>query len=120
LSSSPDGEYVVVAGREGITHLTEILIAWQPNINPPYDIDIVLKVLHVTTQEVTEYINLRTGSNLSLNYSSNDVKWGNNGKLSRPWYWSCYRYWLYSIHTSNEKQDRNSSDKRSNHYMGSE
>jgi hypothetical protein len=27
LSSSPDGEYVVVAGREGITHLTEILIA---------------------------------------------------------------------------------------------
>jgi hypothetical protein len=42
-------------------------------------INVVLKVLHVTTQEATEYINLRTGSNLSLNYSSNDVKWGNNG-----------------------------------------
>lgn len=27
LSSSPDGEYVVVAGREGITYLTEILTA---------------------------------------------------------------------------------------------
>ncbi|KAI8582866.1 hypothetical protein K450DRAFT_225216 [Umbelopsis ramanniana AG] len=59
LSSSPDGEYVVVAGRE------------------------VLKVLHVTTQEVTEYINLRTGSNLSLNYSSNDVKWGNNATKNK-------------------------------------
>ncbi|KAG2177202.1 hypothetical protein INT43_007859 [Umbelopsis isabellina] len=59
LSSSPDGEYVVVAGRE------------------------VLKVLHVTDQEATEYINLRTGSNLSLNYSSNDVKWGNNGTRNK-------------------------------------
>ncbi|CAO3678190.1 unnamed protein product [Umbelopsis vinacea] len=59
LSSSPDGEYAVVAGRE------------------------VLKVLHVTTQEATEYINLRTGSNLSLNYSSNDVKWGNNGTRNK-------------------------------------
>ncbi|GAB5586913.1 SEA (Seh1-associated) complex subunit [Umbelopsis nana] len=59
LSASPDGEYVVVAGRE------------------------VLKVLQVTTQEATEYINLRTGSNLSLNYSSNDVKWGNNGTRNK-------------------------------------
>jgi hypothetical protein len=53
----------------------------------------VLKVLHVNNQEATEYINLRTGSNLSLNYSSNDVKWGNNGKCCQlgKYNWSCVR-----------------------------
>ncbi|KAI7862657.1 WD40-repeat-containing domain protein, partial [Spinellus fusiger] len=38
----------------------------------------VLKIVSVTTSEVVETLNLRAGSHLNLNYSSNDVKWGNN------------------------------------------
>lgn len=29
---------------------------------------------------MTETLNLRAGTHFNLNYSSNDVKWGNNGK----------------------------------------
>ncbi|KAI8379573.1 WD40-repeat-containing domain protein [Radiomyces spectabilis] len=54
LSLSPDSESVVVAGRE------------------------VLKILSVSKTEIRETLNLRSGSDLNLNYSSNDVKWGNN------------------------------------------
>lgn len=41
---------------------------------------LVLKIITVTPDEVHESLNLRAGSNLTLNSSSNDVKWGNNGK----------------------------------------
>jgi hypothetical protein len=48
----------------------------------------VLKVLSFSKTRVVETLNLRAGSQLNLNYSSNDVKWGNNGKhkkkLLRP------------------------------------
>ncbi|KAG0171055.1 WD repeat-containing protein 24 [Apophysomyces sp. BC1021] len=54
LTISPDGESIAVAGRE------------------------VLKILSVSKTEVIETINLRAGSHVNLNYSSNDVKWGNN------------------------------------------
>ncbi|KAI8377284.1 WD40-repeat-containing domain protein [Blakeslea trispora] len=54
LSASPDGNAVVVAGRE------------------------ILKIYTVQTKSVNETLNLRAGSHFSLNYSSNDVKWGNN------------------------------------------
>ncbi|ORZ13986.1 WD40-repeat-containing domain protein [Absidia repens] len=54
ISLAPDGEAVVVAGRE------------------------ILKIITVTPEEVRETLNLRAGSNLTLNSSSNDVKWGNN------------------------------------------
>ncbi|KAI9143812.1 WD40-repeat-containing domain protein, partial [Paraphysoderma sedebokerense] len=54
LSASPDKDQVVVAGRE------------------------VLKILSVTDTEVKEVLNLRIGSRLNLNFSSNDVKWCNH------------------------------------------
>ncbi|KAI8989271.1 WD40-repeat-containing domain protein [Pilobolus umbonatus] len=54
LSISPDNTSVAVAGRE------------------------ILKVLAINKTDVTETLNLRAGSHFSLNYSSNDVKWGNN------------------------------------------
>ncbi|KAI9025276.1 WD40-repeat-containing domain protein [Phycomyces nitens] len=59
LSISPDGESVAVAGRE------------------------VLKIIAVTKSEVVETLNLRAGSHLNLNYSSNDVKWGNNATKNK-------------------------------------
>lgn len=40
----------------------------------------VLKILSINKTEITETLNLRAGSHFNLNYSSNDVKWGNNGK----------------------------------------
>ncbi|CEI94287.1 hypothetical protein RMCBS344292_08499 [Rhizopus microsporus] len=54
ISMSPEGNAVVVAGRE------------------------ILKVLSFGKTRVVETLNLRAGSQLNLNYSSNDVKWGNN------------------------------------------
>ncbi|ORE02129.1 WD40 repeat-like protein [Rhizopus microsporus var. microsporus] len=54
ISMSPEGNAVVVAGRE------------------------ILKVLSFSKTRVVETLNLRAGSQLNLNYSSNDVKWGNN------------------------------------------
>ncbi|KAI8072162.1 WD40-repeat-containing domain protein [Gilbertella persicaria] len=54
LSISPDGNAVVVAGRE------------------------ILKVYNIQKTEISESLNLRAGSHFNLNYSSNDVKWGNN------------------------------------------
>ncbi|KAG2203871.1 hypothetical protein INT46_001123 [Mucor plumbeus] len=54
LSVSPDGNSVVVAGRE------------------------ILKIFSIQNSEITESLNLRAGSHFNLNYSSNDVKWGNN------------------------------------------
>ncbi|KAI8054842.1 WD40-repeat-containing domain protein [Thamnidium elegans] len=54
LSLSPEGNSVVVAGRE------------------------ILKILSINKTEITETLNLRAGSHFNLNYSSNDVKWGNN------------------------------------------
>ncbi|KAI9322547.1 WD40-repeat-containing domain protein [Dichotomocladium elegans] len=54
ISISPDNESIAVAGRE------------------------VLKILSVTRTHVREMLNLRAGSHLNINYSSNDVKWGNN------------------------------------------
>ncbi|OBZ85920.1 WD repeat-containing protein 24 [Choanephora cucurbitarum] len=54
LSISPDGNAVVVAGRE------------------------ILKIYTVQAKGVSETLNLRAGSHFNLNYSSNDVKWGNN------------------------------------------
>ncbi|KAL9547640.1 hypothetical protein PS6_007035 [Mucor atramentarius] len=54
LSVSPNGNSVVVAGRE------------------------ILKVFNIENSEITETHNLRAGSHFNLNYSSNDVKWGNN------------------------------------------
>jgi hypothetical protein len=41
--------------------------------------NVVLKVFTIQTSEITESLNLRAGSHFNLNYSSNDVKWGNNG-----------------------------------------
>ncbi|ORZ34773.1 WD40-repeat-containing domain protein [Catenaria anguillulae PL171] len=54
ISLSPDRECAVVAGRE------------------------VLKVLKVVDDQIKETLNLRTGSRLNLNLSSNDVKWSNS------------------------------------------
>ncbi|KAI9249009.1 WD40-repeat-containing domain protein [Sporodiniella umbellata] len=54
VSISPENNAVVVAGRE------------------------VLKVLSFDKSKVTEILNLRAGAHFNLNYSSNDVKWGNN------------------------------------------
>ncbi|RKP14630.1 WD40-repeat-containing domain protein [Piptocephalis cylindrospora] len=51
LSPSPNGECVVVAGRE------------------------VLKILRVGESKITERLNLRSGSRSNLNYASNDVVW---------------------------------------------
>lgn len=39
---------------------------------------VVLKILSISKTEITETLNLRAGSHFNLNYSSNDVKWGNN------------------------------------------
>ncbi|KAG0749967.1 hypothetical protein G6F57_004287 [Rhizopus arrhizus] len=54
ISISPEGNAVVVAGRE------------------------VLKILSLSRSKVIETLNLRAGTHFNLNYSSNDVKWGNN------------------------------------------
>ncbi|RUP50007.1 WD40-repeat-containing domain protein [Jimgerdemannia flammicorona] len=54
LSMSPDRDRVVVAGRE------------------------VLRILSVNDHQVKDLINLRSGTNVTANQSSNDVKWGNN------------------------------------------
>ncbi|KAI8887732.1 WD40 repeat-like protein [Backusella circina FSU 941] len=54
LSISPEGNAVAIAGRE------------------------ILKVISIHKTEVVETLNLRAGSHFNLNYSSNDVKWGNN------------------------------------------
>ncbi|ORX49056.1 WD40 repeat-like protein [Hesseltinella vesiculosa] len=59
LALSPGGDAVVIAGRE------------------------ILKILTVTPEEVTETLNLRVGSQSTLNFSSNDVKWGNNATKSK-------------------------------------
>lgn len=40
----------------------------------------VLKILTVNRAEVREVLNLRAGSHVNINYSCNDVKWGNNSK----------------------------------------
>lgn len=40
---------------------------------------VVLKILSISKSDITETLNLRAGSHFNLNYSSNDVKWGNNG-----------------------------------------
>lgn len=44
---------------------------------------IVLKIYSIQKPEITETLNLRAGSHFNLNYSSNDVKWGNNGNLPK-------------------------------------
>ncbi|KAI9091560.1 WD40-repeat-containing domain protein [Phlyctochytrium arcticum] len=54
LSASPEQDWVAVAGRE------------------------VLKIISVYDSEVKEVLNLRGGIKLSLNFSINDVKWGNS------------------------------------------
>ncbi|KAI8334412.1 WD40-repeat-containing domain protein [Chlamydoabsidia padenii] len=59
ISLAPDGEAVVIAGRE------------------------ILKIISITPTEITETLNLRAGSNLTLNSSSNDVKWGNNATKTK-------------------------------------
>ncbi|KAI8065802.1 WD40-repeat-containing domain protein [Gongronella butleri] len=59
LALSPGGDAVVVAGRE------------------------ILKILTVSPEEVTETLNLRAGSQSTLNFSSNDVKWGNNATKAK-------------------------------------
>ncbi|KAI8076853.1 WD40-repeat-containing domain protein [Halteromyces radiatus] len=59
LSLAPDGEAVVIAGRE------------------------ILKIITVTPDEVTEAFNLRAGSHLTVKSSSNDVKWGNNATKTK-------------------------------------
>ncbi|KAI9486600.1 MAG: WD40-repeat-containing domain protein [Benjaminiella poitrasii] len=59
LSISPDNASVVVAGRE------------------------ILKVYNLQKTEVVESLNLRAGSHFNLNYSSNDVKWGNNATKTK-------------------------------------
>ncbi|TPX70169.1 hypothetical protein SpCBS45565_g01981 [Spizellomyces sp. 'palustris'] len=53
LSASPEQDWVAVAGRE------------------------VLKILSVYDKDVKEVLNLRGGVKLNLNFSINDVKWGN-------------------------------------------
>ncbi|KAI9596986.1 WD40-repeat-containing domain protein [Syncephalis fuscata] len=58
LDSSPDGTHAIVAGRE------------------------VLKVLSVNETEVTEALNIRVGSRLNLNFSSNDVQWLTKQKIA--------------------------------------
>ncbi|RKP25680.1 hypothetical protein SYNPS1DRAFT_22403 [Syncephalis pseudoplumigaleata] len=58
LDASPDGLHAIVAGRE------------------------VLKVLNVTETEATEALNIRVGSRLNLNFSSNDVQWLTNQKIA--------------------------------------
>lgn len=52
IAASPDRKNVVIAGRE------------------------VLKVLTLGRYEILEKVNLHVGNRQSLNYSSNDVKWG--------------------------------------------
>ncbi|ODQ50237.1 WD40 repeat-like protein [Saitoella complicata NRRL Y-17804] len=52
LAMSPEGDRVAVAGRE------------------------VLKVLTVSSNALIDTVNLRVGSRLNLNFSSNDVQWG--------------------------------------------
>lgn len=59
LAPGPERGYAVVAGRE------------------------VLKILHVTRESVTEEINMRVGSRLNLNFSSNDVAWGHSVTRSK-------------------------------------
>ncbi|KAI8969296.1 WD40-repeat-containing domain protein [Mycotypha africana] len=54
LSISPGGNSVVAAGRE------------------------ILKIYNIHPSGLVEALNLRSGSHFNLNYSSNDVKWGNN------------------------------------------
>ncbi|RKP05167.1 WD40-repeat-containing domain protein, partial [Thamnocephalis sphaerospora] len=58
LDASPDNEHAVVAGRE------------------------VLKVLKITDLEVSESLNMRVGSRLNLNFSSNDVQWLSKQKIA--------------------------------------
>ncbi|KAI9229250.1 MAG: WD40-repeat-containing domain protein [Piptocephalis tieghemiana] len=57
LSPSPEGDGVVVAGRE------------------------VLKILRVGESKVTERLNLRSGNRSNLNYASNDVVWVTNQRI---------------------------------------
>ncbi|KAG1474356.1 hypothetical protein G6F56_000406 [Rhizopus delemar] len=59
ISISPDNNAVVVAGRE------------------------VLKILSFDNSKIAEVLNLRAGTHLNLNYSSNDVKWGNNATKNK-------------------------------------
>ncbi|KAI7907105.1 WD40-repeat-containing domain protein [Cokeromyces recurvatus] len=59
LSISPDNTSVVVAGRE------------------------ILKVYNLQKTKIVESLNLRAGSHFNLNYSSNDVKWGNNATKTK-------------------------------------
>jgi hypothetical protein len=79
LSISPEGNSVVVAGRESKRKRTRVnKVLYKQCILTSFTYT-VLKVLSINKPEITETLNLRAGSHFNLNYSSNDVKWGNNG-----------------------------------------